>query len=148
MNPNDKPLIDKLTEIEILALTIAGEAESEPVEGQIGVGKTIFNRSKVWGKPIIAICLQPNAFSCWLSVSSERDYKRIIAYARDLLVNNIPYQLAQIMWVTQGIINGNLQDNTNGSLFYITEDFYTKNIKSYAKHLPMIKLGHQLFYRS
>ena len=42
--PDLKAVLDRLTDVQILALTLFGEARSEPIEGIVGVGCVIRNR--------------------------------------------------------------------------------------------------------
>ena len=59
----------RLTDIDILARTIYGEARGEPYEGKWGVGRVIVNRwkSKKWfaGDFIAETAQLPWQFSCW-----------------------------------------------------------------------------------
>lgn len=59
----------RLTDIDILARTIFGEARGEPYEGKWGVGRTIVNRWKSgkWfaGKFIADTAQMPWQYSCW-----------------------------------------------------------------------------------
>ncbi len=62
----------KLSEKQILALTIYGEARGESTEGKIAVGSVILERvdHRDWdGKTIHEVCLKPWQFSCF----NERD---------------------------------------------------------------------------
>ena len=57
-----------MTEVEILALTVYGEARGETYLGQLAVAHTILNRVKNpawWGSTIAGVCLKPKQFSCW-----------------------------------------------------------------------------------
>jgi spore germination cell wall hydrolase CwlJ-like protein len=58
----DKKMI---SEIMIVALTIAGEAAGEPLPGKVMVGEVIANRAKDRGQSKKFVCLSKNQFSCW-----------------------------------------------------------------------------------
>lgn len=59
----------RLTDLDILARTIFGEARGEPYEGMVAVGRTIANRwksDKWYGAEFIAeVCQMPWQYSCW-----------------------------------------------------------------------------------
>lgn len=58
----------KLSEKQIMALTIYGEARGESVEGKVAVGSVILERveHRNWdGKTIHEVCLKPWQFSCF-----------------------------------------------------------------------------------
>jgi hypothetical protein len=64
MNPVFLTLSDK----QIMALTLYGEARGEPCEGKIAVGSVILERveHRDWdGKTIPEVCLKPWQFSCF-----------------------------------------------------------------------------------
>lgn len=76
------PIFYRLTDAQVLALTITLEAGGEPDAGKIGVGTVILERvdHRNWdGRTIKEVCLNPSQFSCFLE--SERTYKRALAYA-------------------------------------------------------------------
>ena len=54
-----------INEIVIVALTIAGEAVSEPHAGKVMVAEVIANRAKDRGQSKKFVCLSKNQFSCW-----------------------------------------------------------------------------------
>ncbi len=58
----------KLSDKQVMALTIYGEARGEPTEGKIAVGSVILERvdHRDWdGKTIHEVCLKPWQFSCF-----------------------------------------------------------------------------------
>ena len=54
-----------ITEIMIVALTIAGEAATEPHAGRVMVGEVIANRANDRKQTPKFVCLSKNQFSCW-----------------------------------------------------------------------------------
>lgn len=56
-------------DLTILAQTILGEAEGEPLPGKIAVAWVVVNRAIGRKLTIAATCLQPKQFSCWNSGS-------------------------------------------------------------------------------
>lgn len=57
--------MSRLSEFEVFAKTIFGEARGEPKEGQIWVGWVIKNRAHYRGQSIKDVCLAPQQFECW-----------------------------------------------------------------------------------
>lgn len=92
---------EKLSAEELMALTVALEAEDQGVLGQIAVGCVIRTRCDKKKKRYPQIILQKAQFSCWND--------RALAEMR---VGKIPKEiLAQCFWVAQGVLNGALEDD-------------------------------------
>jgi len=71
-----------LTEAQIMALTIYGEARGESREGKIAVGSVILERvdHREWdGNTIHEVCLMPYQFSCYLPGDPNFQALRLIA---------------------------------------------------------------------
>lgn len=112
--------LDNLSEVETLALTIIGESRGEVIEGQVAVANVIRNRSLFRNKPIKEICLQPEQFSCWNK--NDPNYPYLLGIADNLIIGSKlvdPY-LKQCVWIAQGIVSGNIMDNTHGAEYYLT----------------------------
>ena len=56
-----------MTDRDVLAATIWGEARGEPTAGRLAVASVIRNRllAQRWGTTYRAVCLAPKQFSCW-----------------------------------------------------------------------------------
>lgn len=70
---------------EIAILTIAYEASSQPIEGQIAVASVIKTRMAETGKTADEVVLKPKQFSCWANgkpVQSRKLSQREIEQAR------------------------------------------------------------------
>lgn len=77
-----KPPFDHLSETQIMALTIYGEARGESTDGKIAVGSVILNRVKRngWmGHSIREVCLKPYQFSCFLH--NDPNFKKLVHIA-------------------------------------------------------------------
>lgn len=75
--------IDKLTDLQVVAATLWGEARGEGVEGMIAVAHVIANRARKggwWGSTPRDVCLKKWQFSCWNENDPNRE--KIIAYAQ------------------------------------------------------------------
>ena len=137
----------QLSEIEILALTLWGEARGEDIEGQVAVGSVIRNR--IDKNTYHEICLKPNQFSCWNA--NDPNVAQLNEMAEMLLmgqiITNPDYQ--QVLWVATGIINNVIKDNTQGAKNYLTNTlFNSDNRPHWAKFLrttPKI-IGNQTFF--
>jgi hypothetical protein len=74
---------DRLTDAQILALTIWGEARGSSLNAQLAVGEVIMNRvdDGRYGKGVRGVCLKRQAFSCWWEVSPNRERVIVMAIA-------------------------------------------------------------------
>jgi N-acetylmuramoyl-L-alanine amidase len=67
MTRDDRALVERLPDHELLALTAFLEARSEPVQGIVGVMYSVLNRvaRQHCGRSITEVCLWPQQYSCW-----------------------------------------------------------------------------------
>ncbi|CAF0903417.1 unnamed protein product [Rotaria sordida] len=98
-----------LSDREVLAKTIYGEARGESREGQEAVGHVIKNRAQAnksdWGgNSISGVCLQHKQFECW-NGRGDIEIKEQDAYE-------------QCLQVADSILNGSSQDPTRGADHY------------------------------
>ncbi len=140
--------LNKLTDLEVLTLTIIGESRGEPIEGQVAVGCVIRNRVNSRKKNYLEICLANKQFSCW----NEDDPNRpvLIELAQILIGGDLlegPV-FSQCTYVAIGILENKIMDNTYGSVNYLTKDlFYSPNRPSWAKNINFITAkGKQVFF--
>lgn len=110
VEPNDTR---NFTDIEILALTLLGEARSLHAIGMEEAACTVVNRvaaKKWWGNTERAACLYPWQYSCW----NENDPNRakLLVWPRD----DETYQ--QGMLIASTAMLGALDDITNGATHY------------------------------
>lgn len=54
-----------MTQKEVVARTIWGEARGEPFDGKFGVASVIWNRAKGDPSKLSGVCLKRKQFSCW-----------------------------------------------------------------------------------
>jgi len=141
------PELRELSEIEILALTIYGEARGESIEGQVAVGSVIRNR-KSNRDSYHDICLKREQFSCWNSTDSNVGLLNGMAeiLLRNQNITNTHYM--QCFWVAEGIIKNLIKDNTNDAKNYLTNDLFHNNRPSWAKNLRAApkEIGNQTFF--
>lgn len=132
-----------MTELEIFAKTLFGEARGEPLSGIEAVANVIMNRVKHairignywWGKTVTEVCLKPFQFSCWNIADPNR------SVLNTDLSNNKVYQICER--VAKRALSGFLTDNTKGATHY-----HTKQINpAWARSaVPCADIGHHLFY--
>jgi N-acetylmuramoyl-L-alanine amidase len=84
----DLDLIASLSDRNVIACTLFGEARGESPQGRIAVANVIGNRAKgrkgPWSAALRAVCLQPYQFSCWTPAGGKGNYQTVIAAARHL----------------------------------------------------------------
>ena len=142
------PELQDLSEEDILALTLIGEARGEPIEGIVGVASVIRNRVQLRykGTSYSDICLAKSQFSCWLPGSN---YDLLISIARKLKAKEeiTDIFLNQCFLVASGIIYWKLRDNTKGATHYLTTALYhSPNCPTWAKSSKITTvLGSQIF---
>ena len=111
-----------LTDAQLMAVCIYGEARGESLAGKIAVAHTIMNRVRLpkwWGKTIREVILKPRQFSCFNDGDKNRLALRAIAadWGRAFQKNRI---LRECYYVAEGVIEGDLRDNTDGATHYHT----------------------------
>lgn len=123
----------------VLALLIFGEARSEPIEGQVAVACVVRNRAtRSAGTPPSwkDVCLAPKQFSCF-SVT-DPNYPKILS-AADLLMHEMSTpDLAQALWIADGVLAGVVRDNTHGARNYLTTTLLHHSPPSWAVNRPIL----------
>lgn len=131
----------------VLALTIWGEARGEPVEGQVGVANVVRNRLWRAARATMRwrdVCLAPEQFSCF-NVNDPNAGP--IARAAVSLMTTLPTpELAQALWIADGVIAGAVKDNTRGATHYLVTALLHTKPPSWAKDQPvLVVLGDHSF---
>ena len=136
--------VETLTDAEILARTLYGEARGEELAGIEAVACVILNRvafAKLrgrywWGNDIKSVCLKSGQFSCWNQADPNR--KKLLAVnPRDRA-----YRLCKR--IANRAVTGDLPDATEGATHY-----HTHAVDPYwaRGHVPVAEIGNHLFYR-
>jgi len=112
----------KLTDAQLLAVCIYGEARSESLAGKIAVAHVVMNRAKLpkwWGTTIQEVILKFRQFSCFNEGDKNRLALRAIAanWEKAFQKNRI---LRECYYVAEGVIEGDLRDNTDAATHYNT----------------------------
>ncbi len=136
---------DMLSEVEVLARTLYGEARGEELAGIEAVASVILNRVAFakrrgrywWGNDVKSVCLKPAQFSCWNEADPNR--KRLLA----LNPRDPAYRLCKR--IAKRAVAGELPDQTDGATHYHThavDPFWARG------HVPVAEIGNHLFYKN
>jgi hypothetical protein len=158
MTPESAPVVDvqqilaALSQTDVLALTIWGEARNQAVEGRIAVGCVIRNRliAGRWGHDYKAVCLAPWQFSCWTPKGGPANYETVLAAARALLhpEGHRGPDLRECLWIAEGLTSGALRDRVAGCAHYVTRELWHSQPPSWARGMdPAIRIGDHVFFR-
>ena len=131
-------ILDEMSEIEILALTILGESRGEPIEGQIAVGCIIQNRCFRQQTDYKTICFAPKQFSCWNDNDPNRDM--LIATAEKWKHFNYSAIENQVRWVAQGIFNEMILNTMGERQNYMTLDLFHNARPKWARDATQLKV--------
>ena len=143
-----KTITDTVTDIDILARTIYGEARGclrqrdGGLAALIAVANVVMNRvvQQTWyGKSIREVCLKPYQFSCWNENDANRPVILNVAKGRDK-VFDVCYEVAE------NVIAGRWPDLTQGSDHYYAVWIPKSPVWSIG-HVPVAKIGVHVFFR-
>jgi len=132
--------------VEILALTLYGEARGESISGQCAVGNVIRNRVIKSGKGWHDIILAKWQFSCWNE--NDPNFIPLMEMAEKILLEgNSPDEIRMQIWIAMGIIGGDVRDESDGAVNYMTSAlFYSNNAPSWARDMRNTKvIGRHIF---
>jgi spore germination cell wall hydrolase CwlJ-like protein len=155
----DQETRDRLSDFGALAITLYGEARSEPVEGRIAVGSVIRNRLRTprrFGQTYRAVCHARAQFSCWWAFGGELNYAAVYRLARATVEHQaLPlrgeelklYQECQ--FIAEGIIAKQLRDRVKLATHYYNPLAMKPRgtVPEWARGLtPVAKVGQHLFF--
>jgi len=140
---------NSLSPLEALILTVIGEARGESIEGQVAVAWIIKNRllhQPTKYKDYRDVVFEPHQFSCW---DEEASY--LNGLIQQMIVNDDKIHdkyLTQCVYVSRGVDEDQIIDNTNGSLYYLTNTLYNSQSKpKWANAARNVKvIGNQTFF--
>lgn len=110
-----------MTNKEIIARTLWGEARGQGIEGMTAVANVIANRASAptwWGHSFQEVCLKPFQFSCWNHDDPNR--------AKLLAVTSDDDQFTLALEIAARVLMEALTDTTNGAHYY-----HAANMKKY-----------------
>ena len=134
-------------DIQIMALTLYGEARGESREGRIAVGTVILNRvdRRGWmGRTIKEVCLKPYQFSCFLPDDPNFKILHLITlgWTEKLQQSSV---LRECLAIAKGMINGEIPRDER-----LREAINYKAVGCRAawasKMRRVIKIGNHVFY--
>lgn len=128
-----------MTEQEVLARTIWGEARGEGKAGMEAVASVILNRAKRggwFGDTITEVCRKPMQFSCW-----NPDDPNCIKTQEITVIDK---QFAQALEIAEKAVAGDLPDRTKGATHYHT---YRITPKWAASMKRLDQIGNHIFYK-
>jgi len=134
-----------LTDLEIMARTLYGEARGEIPAGQIAVAWVIRNRVEIdlgndgkpdwWGEGITGVCQKPFQFSCWNATDPMRP--KLLAASSA--------QLKDCLAACFAVLTGEAPDPTNGATHYYAGSIPTP--KWAMGKTPVAVIGNHRFFR-
>lgn len=138
-----------LTDKQLLALTLYGEARGESRDGQIAVGSVILERvdHRGWdGDTIKEVCLMPWQFSCFLPSDPNSGDLAIIALNFDARFS-CSYALRACWVVATGLIDGTIERTPEIAAHHVCQYCTTAvNPDWKTKMTRVATVGHHEFY--
>lgn len=125
----------------VLALCIYGEARNQSLEGQVAVACVARNRLiKARGAhPATSwtdILLAPWQFSCFNK--ADPNLPKILRVGMAVMTGEEPDELAQMLWIADGVMSGAANDVTRGADHYLSRQLLTTLPPSWAKDQPIL----------
>jgi N-acetylmuramoyl-L-alanine amidase len=124
--------IEAMTETQRVALVLAGEARSEPIEGIVAIANVMRNRVTTdlnhdgkpdwWGEGFSDVVTRPKQFSCLFPAGGEKNYRIVLKLARQFAEGKpvTDPRILQCIGVANLLLTppGYLVDNTLGANHY------------------------------
>lgn len=151
--PLPSDVLAALSDAQVVACTLYGEARSEPIEGIVAVASVIRNRvdDGRWGHTYKQVCLAPWQFSCWREEGGAANHAEVLRVSEMLVKSTtLPdnQRLKQCAWVAQGVMGQWLLDNTRNSTHYLTGKLFETNPPAWARgRIPVAQVGNHVFLR-
>lgn len=138
-----------LTDRDLIALTIYGEARGELVEGKIAVACVLRNRLRVgkWGASYERVCRAPKQFSCWnLSDPNAAVLKRLTTQIQQGLPPTDP-ALLECYWIADGLMKDLIQPRVGDATHYCARSMPTP--PAWARDGELVAtVGHHWFFEN
>ncbi len=140
----DAEIVDRLSPVQTVALTLFGEARNEPIEGRIAVANVIRNRvladRPAWGLGYKGVCLKAWQFSTWLPAGGQDNYETLMWVAGELLQPSdaaFPERsVRECLWIAEGLIADQFRDTVKHATHY-----YSPTAMKPAGRVPAWALG-------
>lgn len=115
-------IIAQLSEAQVVALTLFGEARGEPIEGRIAIASIIRNRVTLkrhaFGLTPREACLKRWQFSCWIPEGGAVNYGVLMDAVHLVSSNALSPMLRECLWVADGALGGLFLESVKGSTHY------------------------------
>jgi N-acetylmuramoyl-L-alanine amidase len=112
-----------LSDRDIVALTLYGEARGEPLDGKLAVASVLRNRLRDgrWGRTYESVCLKPKQFSCWNA--SDPNHRVLMqmaaALGRGEQIDDPTYRTCE--WIADGLMWNVFESNVGKSTHYFAK---------------------------
>lgn len=118
-----------LSDVQVLACTLYGEARSESPEGILAVANVVRNRVNAdygndkkpdwWGEGYRGVCLKPWQFSCWRPEGGAANYAKVEKLVAALKTGSVTDpQYIECCWIATGIVKNWVRDTVFGADHY------------------------------
>lgn len=145
----DLELIASLSDAEVVAVTLWGEARNEGHKGRAAIAHVVENRVKDgrYGKTARAVCLRPWQFSCWTPKGGQANYERVIDAARAIKrATPLGPQLLDCLAIVDTLPS--IPDMTMGATHYVTQELFETKPPKWAVGLtPCARVGSHVFFK-
>lgn len=141
------------SDVDIIALTLWGEARNQGPEGRIAIANVIRNRVAAqqshFGRTPREVCLKPKQFSCWIPEGGEDNHGVLMATVLHLSKGEPAGPLVrECQWIAKGLVDNAFVDNTHGATHYLVGDLFQNNPPSWARdQRPLARIGAHVFLR-
>lgn len=138
-----------LSDVQVLACTLYGEARSEPIEGIIAVACVIRNRvndaKDRWPKTYREVCLQPWQFSVWKKEGGEGNHNKLAKLVEELRQGKATdKRFKECAWIATGVLNDWARDTVKGANHYHVVEMVRP--KWAQNKVPVIQVKSHVFY--
>ncbi len=143
-----------LSDAQLMALTMRGEADGEGIAGMVAVGLGIMHRlrdeKRRWGKTIYDVCLRPRQFSCWNPGPARVWLEDLAAKMQDHAPTDEAPRTQQALWLADGVLHDKVIDFIGGANhYYAPKAMLPKgSLPKWAEgQTPVATVGGHIFYR-
>jgi N-acetylmuramoyl-L-alanine amidase len=138
-----------LTDYQLMALTIYGEARGEKYEGKVAVGSVILERvdHRDWdGKNIHEVCLMPYQFSCFLPDDPNFQALKLIADDWDNKIKQ-SQSLRDCLNITGLLLTQSINRTPEIAKYHATQYKTIKCEAAWSKKMKLVAtIGNHTFY--
>jgi hypothetical protein len=149
-------LLHRLTDTELVALTLWGEIRNGTPADITAVASVIKNRreSGRWGPSFRTVCLWPSQFSCWAPIGgplNERNYTLLLKQAASLRgpVDKLDPKLTELLHYAGALVMGDLPSTVGTSTHYMTKALFERKPPPWGRgRTPDFAVGPHVFFQN